>query len=177
MVTHDNHLISTFAERLSWFRLLSTRITVLVLFLILLDTALRFVVGLHLGASLVNILVSRVPTFLYWRIFSANKDSIVVSYLGSILVEFHASKIGLTIHVELVSLKFRGFKVPNSAIAKENLSRAITSNFLERLVYVTLAVELFGLDLVSQKGVVIVDSNCAIHKSTLNSTIEELFDV
>jgi hypothetical protein len=120
MVTHYNHLISTLAERLSWLRFLSKSITALVLFLVLLDAALRLVVGLHLRPCLVNILVIRVAKFSNWRIFSAYKDSIVVSNLGAILVEFHTSKISLAIHVELVSLKIRGLKVPNSAIIEED---------------------------------------------------------
>ena len=177
MVSHNDHLVSSLADGLFWFWLLCTSITVLVLFLVLFDASLRFIIGLDLGSSLVDVFVVRVTNLRCRGILLANKYTIIISYLGSILVERYTGEICIAVHVQLVTNNTGWLEESDCSIAKEDLLWSISFLFFKRLINIPLLVELFGLHIIFNKHVVMIDSDSSIQESTLNCAIQEFFNI
>ena len=174
MVSHDDHLVSTLANGLSWLWFRASFIFILVIFLVFLDTTLRLVIGLNLGSSLVHVVVVRVLGWGGWSLRRAlvpYKLVPVKARFTSIIEEENACWIREAISIKKICEILRWVEVSHRVIAEIFYPSAVWLLIYNLCIKGILIEEGAGLDIILNEDVVQIDSDSSIDESSLHCSI------
>ena len=180
-VSQNDHLVSTLAKRLCWFRLETTAVIILVCFLVLSYSALALVVHSFFGAGLVDIGICGVSAYRSKR---TGRLRISGPYDNLALIPPCDCSVDIVndacVVVETISeYLFRTFRAdsPNCSVGVVYRFASIRIVFNGEVLEVLLAVERLRLSLITEEDTIVVSGNCSIKEESYHSSIREFVKI